>query len=159
MKLIAVVKKLVMGAGLLGALAMLPSLVLAHTALTASLPGNAAVVSSPEKLELTFGDEVRMLRLTLVHGAAHNIDFGFQPTTAAARTFSYNLPSLMLGEHTVTWTVIGPDGHTVSGDFKFSVSADGAAAQTQEHNHGGHSHGGAAHGHDAGHNHDGGHQH
>ena len=144
MKLIAFMKKLVVGAGLAGMLAMLPSAVLAHSALTASLPGNEAVVSSPEKLELTFNEDVRMLRLTLVHGASHNIDFAFQPSTAAAKTFSYNLPALMLGEHTVSWTIIGADGHTVSGDFKFSVSADGATAETQSH---GHSHGGGHHHH------------
>lgn len=152
MKLIALIKKLVLGAGLAGVLATVPTLVLAHSALTASLPGNEAVVSSPEKLELTFNEDVRMLRLTLVHGPSHNIEFGFQPSTAAAKTFSYDLPVLMLGEHTVSWTVIGADGHTVSGDYKFSVSADGAAAATQAHEHG--------HGHGSDHSHGGGqHQH
>jgi len=152
MKLIALMKKLVLGAGLAGVLATVPTLVLAHSALTASLPGNEAVVSSPEKLELTFNEDVRMLRLTLVHGPSHNIEFGFQPSTAAAKTFSYDLPVLMLGEHTVSWTVIGADGHTVSGDYKFSVSADGAAAATQAHDHG--------HGHGSDHSHGGGqHQH
>jgi copper resistance protein C len=152
MKLIALIKKLVLGAGLAGVLATVPTLVLAHSALTASLPGNEAVVSSSEKLELTFNEDVRMLRLTLVHGPSHNIEFGFQPSTAAAKTFSYDLPVLMLGEHTVSWTVIGADGHTVSGDYKFSVSADGAAAATQAHEHG--------HGHGSDHSHGGGqHQH
>lgn len=148
MKLISVVKKLLALASLAGVLAVVPSLALAHSALTASLPGNAAVVTSPEKLELTFNEDVRMLRLTLVHGAAHNIEFGFQPSTTPGKTFGYELPMLMMGEHTVSWTVIGADGHTVSGDFKFSVSADGAEAQSQSHNHGeGHSHGGGEHHH------------
>lgn len=137
MKLISVAKKLLMGAGFAGLLAVMPAMVLAHSALTASLPGNAAVVSSPEKLELTFNEDVRMLRLTLVHGAAHNIEFGFQPSTTPGTTFAYELPMLMMGEHTVSWTIVGADGHTVSGDFKFSVSADGAEAQSEAHNHGG----------------------
>jgi len=152
MKLTAVMKKLVVGAGLAGMLAM-PAAVLAHSSLTASLPGNQAVVSSPEKLELTFNEDVRMLRLTVVHGPSHNIEFGFQPSTAAAKTFSYPLPALMNGEHTVSWTVIGSDGHTVSGTYNFSVSPDGAAAQAEAH---GHEHG---HGHDAGHSHGGGEHH
>lgn len=137
MKLSTVVKKMLTASGLAIVLASTPVLVLAHSALTASLPGSAAVVTSPEKLELSFNEDVRMLRLTLVHGAAHNIEFGFQPSTTPGTTFAYELPMLMMGEHTVNWTVVGADGHTVSGDFKFSVSADGAEASSEAHSHDG----------------------
>ena len=139
MKLFAGFKSLLLGAGLAGLLAMLPSAVFAHSSLTASLPGNQTVVSSPERLELTFNEGVRMLRLTLVHGASHNIEFGFQPSTDVQNSHGYALPQLMMGEHTVSWTVIGGDGHPVSGTFKFSVSPDGEAAQSQAAG-GGHHH-------------------
>lgn len=114
--------------------------VLAHGELSSSVPGHEAVVTSPEQLVLNFSDDVRLLRLTLVHGASHNMDFGFSPTTAAQRTFSHDLPALMLGTHTVNWTIIGTDGHTVSGTFNFVVSDSGQQAEVQEHSHNDHQH-------------------
>ena len=123
--------------------------IFAHSSLTASLPGGGSEVSSPETLELTFNEPVRLLRLTLVHGPSHNIDFGFAAQTAPHESFTYNLPTLMTGEHTVTWTVIGSDGHTVTGSFGFSVNPQAGAAEMQTHSHGEHHH----------HHGDGGHQH
>ncbi len=112
--------------------------VLAHGELSSSAPDHEAVVMSPEQLVLNFSDDVRLLRLTLVHGASHNMDFGFSPTTAAQRTFSHDLPELMLGTHTVNWTIIGTDGHTVNGSFNFVVSDGGEQAELQEHSHNDH---------------------
>jgi methionine-rich copper-binding protein CopC len=111
----------------------------AHSSLAASSPGHQAVVMSPDELMLRFNEQVRLLRVTLVHQPSHNIDFGFEASTAAQQEFSYELPMLMLGEHTVTWTVIGADGHTVSNSFSFTVSNDGAEAGMQTHQ-GGHQH-------------------
>lgn len=113
---------------------------LAHGELSSSAPGHEAVVVSPEQLVLNFSDDVRLLRLALVHGASHNIDFGFSPSTEAQRTFTHDLPDLMLGTHTVDWTIIGTDGHTVSGTFNFVVSDGGEQAEVQEHTHNEHHH-------------------
>lgn len=126
---------------ILAAVVALPgSQLLAHSALTASSPGHEAVVSSPEELTLNFNEDVRMLRLSLVHGASHNIDFGFAPSTEAMASFSYDLPDLMMGAHTVDWTIVGADGHTVSGSFNFVVSEGGDDAEVQEHSNGDHHH-------------------
>jgi methionine-rich copper-binding protein CopC len=111
---------------------------LAHGELSSSAPGHEAVVAAPEELVLNFSDDVRLLRLALVHGASHNIDVGFSPSTEAQRSFSHELPALMIGAHTVNWTVIGSDGHTVSGSFNFAVSDGGEQADVQEHSHNDH---------------------
>lgn len=116
-----------------GLLAIASAGVMAHSSLTASLPGDGAVVASPETLELTFNEEVRALRVTLTHGEHHEIDFGFTPNTASQSSLSYDLPALMNGAHTVNWTVIGSDGHSVNGSFGFTVSPDGEAATAQHH--------------------------
>ncbi len=134
MRLMSWFKSLMLTIGVFAALSVLSGPVLAHSVLSASLPGDKAVVSAPDKLELTFNEAVRVLRLTLVHGASHQIEFGFAPSTEATKTLSYNLPAMMMmGEHTVNWTVIGSDGHTVNGNFKFTVSADGAPAHQTQH--------------------------
>jgi methionine-rich copper-binding protein CopC len=111
---------------------------LAHGELISSAPGHEAVVSAPEALVLNFGEDGRLLRLTLVHGASHNIDVGFSPSTAAQSSFSHELPASMIGEHTVNWTIIGSDAHTVSGSFSFVVSEGGEQAEVQEHSHNDH---------------------
>jgi methionine-rich copper-binding protein CopC len=100
------------------------------------MPGDKATVTAPEKLELTFNEPVRVLRLTVVHGAAHQIEFGFTPSTEPTQTLSYELPVMMMGAHTVNWTVIGSDGHTVNGTFGFTVSAEGAPAHQMMHSRG-----------------------
>tara|TARA_R100001039_G_scaffold14861_1_gene8455 strand:+ start:5221 stop:5634 length:414 start_codon:yes stop_codon:yes gene_type:complete len=129
MKLLSVLKAL-----LLAAVVMVPAgTALAHNQLTSSAPGHEAVVTSPNQLVLNFNGDVRLLRLALVHGTSHNIDFGFSPSTAAQSTFSYELPALMTGTHTVDWTIIGTDGHTISGSFNFVVSEGGEQAEVQTH--------------------------
>lgn len=140
MRIVSRIKTLLTTAFAVAAISLMSSTAFAHSSLTASSPGNQSVVQSPPKLELTFNEGVRMLRLTLVHGASHNIEFGFTPSTDTAATVSYDLPALMMGEHTVNWTVIGSDGHPVNGTFKFTVSADGEAAATQSHADSGHHH-------------------
>ncbi|MDP2285820.1 MAG: copper resistance protein CopC [Pseudohongiella sp.] len=148
MRLMSWFKSLMLAMGVFAALGMLSGPALAHSVLSASSPGDKSVVSAPEKLELTFNEAVRVLRLTLVHGASHEIDIGFTPSTEAAQMLSYELPMLMMGAHTVNWTVIGSDGHPVNGTFGFTVSADGAPAHQMMH-----SHGNSAPAHDGGHQH------
>ncbi|MEX0738626.1 MAG: copper resistance protein CopC [Pseudohongiella sp.] len=113
---------------------------LAHGELVSSAPGHEAVVTMPEALILNFNDDVRLLRLALVHGASHNIDLGFSPSTEAKSSFTHELPELMIGAHTVDWTIIGPDGHTVSGTFNFVVSEGGEQAEVQDHTNNEHHH-------------------
>ncbi|GFZ81747.1 hypothetical protein GCM10011403_26490 [Pseudohongiella nitratireducens] len=141
--------------------ALLSGQALAHTALSSSMPGNQSTVVAPDKLVLKFGDVVRLVDVKLVHGPRHVIDFGFQAPEVSHDEFGFALPELMMGEHTVTWTAIGPDGHTVSDSFTFTNAAEGSeemAGMTHgghshngSHSHGGeqHSHGGEQHAHGA----------
>lgn len=140
MRIVSGIKRLFVVAGVMAVISLMSTTAMAHSSMTASSPGNQSVVTSPEALELTFNEGVRMLRLTLVHGASHNIEFGFQPSTEATNTYSYELPMLMMGAHTVNWTVIGSDGHPVNGSFTFTVSADGEAASAQSNTDAGHHH-------------------
>jgi len=102
----------------------------AHSALTASVPANGSTVSSAETLTLNFSGPVRLLRLTLVHGASHQIDIGFEAVATQQTEFSYELPALMNGAHTVNWTIIGADGHTISESFGFTMDPAASAAHS-----------------------------
>jgi copper resistance protein C len=140
MRIVSKVTTLLLAAGVAGLFSLFSASVLAHSTLTASSPGNQSTVVSPETLELTFNEGVRMLRLTLVHGASHNIEFGFQPSTEAKNTYIYDLPMLMMGAHTVNWTAIGSDGHPNNGTFIFTVGTEGAQATTEANSAAGHHH-------------------
>ena len=137
MKTLTVIRQLVLSVMLVG----FAGHAAAHTALTASVPANGSKVSSAEKLTLNFGGPVRLLRLALVHGASHQIDIGFEAVATQQTEFSYDLPALMNGAHTVNWTIMGADGHTISESFGFTVDPAASAAHAhhtqnpQNHDH------------------------
>ncbi len=120
---------------------------LAHTHLEMTSPKGGETVSSPSVMMLTFGGEVRLVRVE-VKGSAGPVDIGFTPVAAAQARFHMPMPFLAAGEYVVTWTAIGDDGHSVSNEFAFTVDPSAPAA-VMDHGES-HSHGdsGAAHSHD-----------
>jgi hypothetical protein len=111
---------------------------LAHTHLSVSSPKNGETVSSPTVMMLTFGGEVRLVRVE-VKGSAGPIDIGFTPVAAAQTRFHMPMPFMAAGEYVVTWTAIGDDGHSVSDEFAFTVDPSAPAAvmdHGETHSHG-----------------------
>lgn len=112
----------------------------AHTHLETSVPADGAVLSEgPATLELSFGDEVQLLRLgfTVVTATDDTVKPDFQPSATAAKTFSIPLPALASGAYTVSWTVLGADGHRIEGHFSFTIdpAAAASASATAPHDH------------------------
>jgi len=99
----------------------------AHTHLSSSSPSNGEKVSSPSVLMVTFGDAVRLVRLT-VSGANGEIDIGFTPVADANANFHVPMPFMAAGGYVVNWTAIGADGHSVSDKFDFTVDPSAPAA-------------------------------
>lgn len=140
----------VVGAGL--ALAVLPSVALAHTKLVRSTPAaGSSVAKAPTELRLTFSEKVElaMSRVKLLDANGQEValarladgDDAGKTVVAAVRS------TLAPGTYTVTWQVAGRDGHPVRGQFSFVVgaaapAAGGQAAGSDSGAHAGH---GAAH--------------
>lgn len=98
----------------------------AHTALTSSSPAEgASLEAAPKTIEMSFTEDVKLLRVVLTQ-AESEIDIDFKPITAAAANFSVEVPTLSTGTYTVSWTALGGDSHRVNGSFSFGV---GAAAE------------------------------
>ena len=96
----------------------------AHTDLASSVPNNnAMLMKSPEMIEVTFDDSVRLVNLLLVNSKEETIEIDFAPTMDASETFSYALPSLAPDTYKASWTIMGEDGHKMKGDFSFMVHA------------------------------------
>lgn len=100
--------------------------VLAHTGITSTIPkDNAMLMKSPETIAVTFGDEVRLVNLSILNSKNEKVDFEFTPSMEASNTFSFDLPQLMPSTYKASWTIMGVDGHKMKGDFSFMVHAAG----------------------------------
>lgn len=120
----------------------------AHTHMSMSSPQNDETVSSPSVMMLTFGDAVRLVRVS-VTGANGELDIGFTPVAEAQASFHMPMPFMAAGAYVVNWTAIGADGHSVSDEFGFTVDPSAPAAVM---NHGDMEM--EDHSHDASHSHD-----
>jgi len=104
--------------------AIMSTSVFAHTGLTSSIPANnAMLMKSPEKVEVVFKDEVRLVSLSVLNAKDESVEIDFAPSMKASETFSYDLPMLKPSNYTVSWTIMGEDGHKMKGDFSFMVHA------------------------------------
>ena len=137
----------------------LSSAVSAHTALTVSNPADGEVLEGfPENLELQFSEPVRLVRAELFavnDGTEREVDIKFERTAANEKTQLVPLPdNLGHGNYRVAWSVLGADGHPVSGEFTFSAGVhQGHGGSTDHGSHQGQNHNTATHD-SASHNHD-----
>ena len=118
----------------------------AHTALSSSNPAEGtSLEAAPKTIEMSFTEDVKLLRVELSQGK-NEIDIDFKPVTTAAASFSVQLPELSNGTYSVSWVVLGADSHRVDDVFSFGigVSAEKHTDHGQEHEdhaqHGSHSH-------------------
>lgn len=125
-------------------LLLIPALLLgttlyAHTALKEAMPADGAVVNkAPTALELTFTEDVQLLKLELTNadGAVQPLDF--KASATAAKTFSIALPALAPAAYDATWTILGKDGHRVEGKLGFTLDPQAQETSGNAHAHSGH---------------------
>lgn len=99
----------------------------AHTSLTGASPAKGSTVESPAAVKLTFADPVRFPGAVVVDakgghhesGKAHAVD-----NTVTERIAGPLAP----GVYTVGWRVVAPDGHPVTGDYRFTVRASAGSS-------------------------------
>ncbi|HLY53434.1 MAG TPA: copper resistance CopC family protein [Steroidobacteraceae bacterium] len=104
------------------ALALLPGVTQAHAHLLHAVPADGAVLrAAPARVVLTFSEPARLAVLWVApeNGARRRI--ASLPVEAAPE-ISVPLPPLSPGRYTLTWRVIGSDGHVVPGELRFTVS-------------------------------------
>jgi copper resistance protein C len=99
----------------------------AHTTLVSSDPAKGATVTSPEQIRLTYADPVRFTGVVVLdaHGGHHEsgksqaVDNHVTEAVAGV---------LAPGVYTVGWRVVAPDGHPVTGEYRFTVRDGGSAS-------------------------------
>lgn len=107
---------------------------LAHTELIASLPADKqALPQSPETLQLSFSDPVRLMRLTLRDEQGDRIALNYRPKTKPATEHRHVLPqALTSGVYNLEWSVMASDGHSMSGEISFAVVPAPSADKSKE---------------------------
>lgn len=98
------------------------SAVLAHVHLEKSVPSdNSMLMSTPEKLTLTFTKDVRLVKVSLKNKQGKKVKFGFKPSKETSNEFSWKLPALAPASYIVDVTFLGKDGHKMKANFGFMV--------------------------------------
>lgn len=108
----------------LAALWLMPGVTMAHSKLESSVPGqDASIAASPERIELTFNTKIEKLSNFKVLNAAGD-EMETERAEVNGETMSGAVPAVLPnGTYTVKWTIIGADGHSVEGNYSFTVDA------------------------------------
>ncbi len=108
----------------LAALWLVPGVAMAHSKLENAVPAQDATVAvSPERIELTFNTKIEKLsNFKIWNAAGEEMEKG--TVEVDGMTMSGTVPAaLPNGIYTVKWAIIGADGHSVEGDYAFTVEA------------------------------------
>lgn len=93
----------------------------AHSALKASTPADGAeLASAPTEIVLEFASDARLAKFAIAKDGT-DLAIGFKPIMTAAKEFSIPVEGLSAGAYSVSFSIIGDDGHTVAGHFNFGV--------------------------------------
>jgi methionine-rich copper-binding protein CopC len=99
----------------------------AHTTLTSSSPAKGATVTSPAQIRLTFADPVRFTGVVVVDAKGGHHESG--KSQAVDNHVTEPVAGVLTsGVYTVGWRVVAPDGHPVTGEYKFTVKGGGASS-------------------------------
>ena len=100
----------------------LPTAALAHSPMTSSTPADGAVLATaPEKVEMGFGDPVRLTKVTLTPEGAAAVELDLSAAKAFADSFSLPVDAALSGAVELEWRAIAPDGHAMKGVISFTV--------------------------------------
>ena len=107
------------------ALLLLVATAHAHAHLTAAVPADGSAGKAPEHIVLTFSEAARITVMTLQRDAEE--PRGLVPPAETAARITVQLPRLLPGRYTLSWRVVGDDGHVVPGVLHFTVLESPAA--------------------------------
>jgi methionine-rich copper-binding protein CopC len=121
-------KHLMLAAGLLFAVAATAAADVLHFGLSRSVPAADATVTTPAEVRLWFTQVAKEgsvgIRVLNAAGAAMETAAPARDE-ADGRVYAVAITRpLAAGRYTVAWRGIGDDGHVVTGDFGFTVSAE-----------------------------------
>jgi LPXTG-motif cell wall-anchored protein len=128
-------RQILLLAAVVAALIVSPTFVSAHAKVVSSTPENGATVDqAPSMITIKFDDELNSegakLTVTAASGATVDKgDGGVDLSDTEHKTMAVSLKSgLGAGAYTISWSVLGDDGHEVAGTLAFTVAGATAPA-------------------------------
>jgi copper resistance protein C len=104
-----------------------PDVLLAQAELKEAFPVNGSVIrEAPAQLELSFTEEVQLLKLAISGIETKLIPTAFKPSTTPQTYFSIPLPGMDEDAYVVAWTILGKDGREVMDKLTFIVDVEAA---------------------------------
>lgn len=106
-----------------------PGLASAHSYMEQSTPAkDETVAASPDQITMTFNTDIEKLSsFKLYNEAGEEMPVSGIAVNGAELSGTVAEP-LANGAYTVKWVIIGEDGHTVNGEYAFTVAAEEQAA-------------------------------
>ena len=92
----------------------------AHSQLRSSMPAEGSTVAPPTQVVLGYSENSQLTALTLVRGSDPALKVAPLPRQPAQQ-LRVALPKLTPGAWSLTWRVIGNDGHITHGTVHFTV--------------------------------------
>jgi len=116
---------------LLATALIMSSSVWAHVGLSSSIPAKGAMLNeTPSALELSFSGAVRLVKLTLKDSKNNDFKLTIPTSEQSQAQYSLALPTLAESTYTVSWMIMGKDGHKMKGEFQFMIHGSGANTRT-----------------------------
>lgn len=121
------------GTFLVGVLMLASHTAFSHTQLSTSMPADQAVLAAaPDEVTLHFSEAVTLIGLSIEKqgGTAQHLESSPADTST---DFAATTPDLGMGAYVVRWRAVGADTHVITGEFGFTISAEGAAHHSEMH--------------------------
>lgn len=94
----------------------------AHTRLSHSEPQAGQMLhESPSHLRLHFSSPVYLFKLTISDNKGMETAINLEQLSDAQASFEFAMSQLTAGEYIVHWTIMGADGHKMSGTLPFAI--------------------------------------
>ncbi|GKU75668.1 copper resistance protein CopC [Paenibacillus sp. L3-i20] len=113
---------------LLTLILLIPGAAMAHSKLESAVPAKDSTVEvSPTTIEMSFDTKIESLsNFKLLNAAGDQIKTSKAEVNGSSMKGSLT-DTLENGTYTIKWTIIGADGHSVDGDYSFTVNAPATA--------------------------------
>lgn len=103
-------------------ISMLATGATAHSRVETTTPENGATIASaPSEISFSFGDEIRLTRVQMVHQDLHTVPLDLGGQTSFDRVFTLPFQGMGNGTYRIEWRGLGVDGHAMQGEFTFTV--------------------------------------
>ncbi|WP_171133053.1 MULTISPECIES: copper resistance CopC family protein [unclassified Ruegeria] len=103
-------------------LVLLSGFAMAHSKVETTTPTDGATIpNQPGEVELRFDQEIRLTRVGLAFEQEKAVKLELGDQTNFEQNFSIPLPSKGSGTYVIEWRGLGVDGHTMQGEFSFTV--------------------------------------